>query len=353
MTTYNYTQAELSGKIDSLAVFSADARDSILQGLNTIGLFNSGSIVGDRIRTDVIPAETVTNPDPGEEVILFTGDPVGPQTLSGDDTSAIFASDSSIDVTITAFGKAFVATDSGDDTISSTGSSTDYIFVGDGDNSVDAGSGADTIVAGSGNDTLLGGSGADSIVGGDGDNRLDGGNSNDTISAGGGNDTILGGDGNDSVLAGDGDNRITAGSGNDTVIAGDGNDTIFGGTGNDSLLGGGGNNNIDGGTGNDTIIAGGGDNFLIGGDGNDSIVGGGGNDSIDGGSGTDRINLLAENGFIGADTVIGGSGSDTLYIDHFATEITSSTTETGVTTITFDNGDTVQYSQIETVLFKT
>ncbi len=352
MTTYNYTEAELSDKIDDLSVFTTDARDSILQGLNTIGVFNSASIAGNLVRTDVIPADSVTDPDPGEEVILFTGDPAGPQTLSGDDTSAIFASDSSIDVTINAFGKAFVATDSGDDTVTSTGTSTDYIIVGDGDNTVDAGSGADTIVAGSGNDTILGGSGADSIVGGDGNNELNGGNSNDTIVAGGGDDTILGGDGNDSILAGNGDNNITAGTGDDTVIAGDGTDTIFGGSGNDSIVGGDGSNYIDGGTGNDTIIAGGGDNVLIGGDGNDSITGGGGNDSITGGSGTDRINLLGDGGFTGADTVIGGSGSDTLYIDHFAADVVSSTTAAGVTTITFNNGDTVQYSQIETVLFK-
>ena len=317
MTTYNYTEAELSDKVDDLSVFSSDARDSILEGLTSIGVFKSASIAGDLARVETIPVGSTPDPGEGEEVILFTGDPAGPQTLSGADTSAIFASDSNIDVTINAFGKSFVATDSGDDTITSTGTSSDYIIVGDGDNSVDAGSGADTIVAGSGNDTLLGGAGTDSIVGGDGNNYIDGGNSSDTIVGGDGDDTIVGGDGNDSIFGGDG------------------------------------NNDISGGTGADTIIAGGGDNIIDGGNSADLIVVGGGNDSITGGSGVDTIRLLADNGSIGSDTVIGGSGSDTLFIDHFAADIAEFGTNGGVTTITFDNGDMVQYSDIQTVIFKT
>ncbi|MBA4269784.1 MAG: hypothetical protein C0447_10250 [Methylobacterium sp.] len=71
----------MSDKIDDLAVFSTDARDSILDGLNTIGVFNSASIAGDLARVETIPVGSTPDPAEGEEVILFTGDPAGPQTL--------------------------------------------------------------------------------------------------------------------------------------------------------------------------------------------------------------------------------------------------------------------------------
>jgi len=102
---------------------------------------------------------------------------------------------------------------SGDDTIHGIsnywGTWRDYIYAGDGN---------DTITDTDGNNDIYGEGGNDTIATGDGDDKIYGGDGNDTINTGIGNNIVDGGAGDDNIT--------TYSSGNNTVYTGEGHDTI-------------------------------------------------------------------------------------------------------------------------------
>lgn len=149
-------------------------------------------------------------------------------------------------------------------------------------NYIDGGAGDDTIIAGHGSDHILGGLGKDMITGLEGNDILEGGEGDDTIWADGivvpgffssvapdqqGVDFVDGGDGNDKILGGGKADVLYGGAGND-VVFGDGGgrtDSIYfldaqyhgadyldGEDGDDVLWG---DNQLGGGGGNDTTLS--------------------------------------------------------------------------------------------------
>ena len=158
---------------------------------------------------------------------------------------------------------------------------------------------------GDGNDFLFGGDGDDTLEGGQGYDFLWGGDGNDTLTDAGTDfqaTTMYGGAGNDSLTVTSGRGSLSGEEGDDTLTAQNLDaghfSFLFGGNGNDALIGGIGIDTLDGGSGLDTLTGGAGDDLLRGGDdsddldggeGNDRLMGGGGNDTIDGGDGNDTV----------------------------------------------------------------
>ena len=224
---------------------------------------------------------------------------------------------------------------------------------------VDGGDGDDVIITGDDNDTIFGGDGRDTIDGGFDKDTIDGGDGNDRIVGGEGSDTIDGGKGDDVIYAGidpalglpdnldiedDGTNPfgpdlvtnngkdfVHGGEGNDTIYGADDDDKLFGDEGDDFIDGGLDDDEIDGGKGNDTIIGGQGNDDLSGGDDRDTFLGGNGGDTVDGGSGGDDFDTLNL------------TGSDVDFITY-----TSADREDGI--VTFDNGSTMTFEEIENVI---
>ncbi len=254
--------------------------------------------------------------------------------------------------------------------------------------------GQDAITAGAGNDTVYGGLGDDTLIGGTGNDVLHGDGGADTfvVASGDGTDTITGGAGSDQLQLSNGASGATvnfsgtgsgaygfndltgSGSfttlegivgtgsadtmdatndaggvtlsgagGNDNLTGGSGADVIYGGTGQDGILGGAGNDSLWGDAGNDALDGGPGDDRIDGGTGNDTLTGGIGNDSLSGG---DDVDVFYAGG---GDTVVGGEGgvdNDTLYLNNVVGLIYGGgNNEAG--TVTFDDGKTLQFSQIE------
>lgn len=150
------------------------------------------------------------------------------------------------------------------------------VFVGDGDDHLDASGLTVPVVAdgGAGSDTLRTGDGSDTVAGGSGNNVLITGSGNDLVSAGDGTNEIQSGLGDDTVTTGTGGSLIDAGGGNDVVTAAGGTNSIEGGAGNDVLVAGSGADVIDGGLGNDLIAGGAGADQLLGAAGNDILIDG-------------------------------------------------------------------------------
>ena len=82
-------------------------------------------------------------------------------------------------------------------------------------------------------DWVYGGDGHDSLGGGDGQDELYGEAGNDVLGAGAGNDSLWGGLGNDSLGGADGDDLLYGEDGDDTLNGAHGNDTLTGGPGAD------------------------------------------------------------------------------------------------------------------------
>lgn len=139
-----------------------------------------------------------------------------------------------------------------------------------------AGGGSDKIIGSARGDALdgqanyleylRGEGGADHIEGRDGGSweYLYGGDGNDTIFGQQGEDKIYGGDGDDIINGGDGDDYLYGGIGNDTIDGGAGDDTIYGedvfcldsSDGNDDLFGRDGADTLHGCAGDDFLCSG-------------------------------------------------------------------------------------------------
>jgi Ca2+-binding RTX toxin-like protein len=214
---------------------------------------------------------------------------------------------------------------SGNDTISVSGSYPVAIELGGGD-------GNDTLLGGAGTEEFLGYYGDDLIRGGggfdvirgisdDGNDQIYGDDGGDSINGGGGNDTIYGGAGDDTIAGGLGANVIRGEAGNDQLGGGELADAIFGGDGDDSISLGAGNDYAEGNGGNDWIEGFNGSDTLLGGSGNDVLDGGDGFDSLVGGSGSNGY-TYGETGFVATPVVfigysqtlvvMGTSGSDVI-----------------------------------------
>jgi Ca2+-binding RTX toxin-like protein len=283
---------------------------------------------------------------------------------------------------------------SGQDTISG-GDGNDTLSGDFGDDTVDGGDGDDITDGGSGDDVVTGGAGADTLSGGTGDDTLQGGTGDDSLSGGDGNDSLDGDDNADTLEGGAGDDLLSGGSGNDSLDGGSEADSLLGGTGEDTLVGGTGDDTLDGGADADTLQGDAGNDSLDGGDGDDSLQGGADDDTLNGGLGADTLEggtgddvLLsagdATGGAAGAtdpsfgDSLVGGegddiffaNGSDTVdgsedagdtdfdtlnvtdvasiqYQDEFGADV-GFVTEQGV--VTFNDGSTLQFSNIENVV---
>ena len=242
------------------------------------------------------------------------------------------------------------------------------------DEVLDGNAGNDRMDGAGGNDTLYGNGGADQLDGGDGNDLVHGGADGDEIHGGAGDDALHGETGDDTIHGDAGRDFISGGAGADLIFGGagddhleggwqdDGADTIWGGTGNDLFMSFGGDDSIsgeagsdwmDGGHGNDLIDGGADNDRLLGDVGNDTLLGGAGYDVLTGGEGADRIDGGDDADQIwgnAGDTIFGGEGgddNDTLYVSH-VDFITYTTAESG--TITFNSGDTLQFSGIEQIV---
>lgn len=152
---------------------------------------------------------------------------------------------------------------------------------------------------------LFGGDGSDSLYikggagwawGGFGNDLLDGGKQGDHLLGGYGNDTVYGHSGNDVIRGGDGEDILWGEPGNDTILGGSGSDSIVGGTGDDVIAGQYGNDTMIGGIGADTLSGGRGNDVIDGGSGNDRLDGGWGDDTMKGGSGLDLFAVSTRSG---------------------------------------------------------
>ena len=196
------------------------------------------------------------------------------------------------------------------------------------------------------NDFMYGGTGNDSLSGLGGDDFLFGQDGNDTL-RGAGDDYMFGGRGNDLLISAGGRDYMTGGAGNDTFLvdgandvvrefANHGTDTIqtavltsislatrpnienitytgtaaFTGTGNAAanlIISGAGNDRLTGAAGNDQLRGLAGNDSLYGGDGVDTLMGGAGADRLDGGAGSDWASYLQATGAVNADQIAGRS----------------------------------------------
>lgn len=259
----------------------------------------------------------------------------------------------------------------GDDVIYA-GSDFDYIFGGEGNDTLYATSmpGTSPFYAYD-NVTLYGEEGHDVLfmdgqrgiaLGGEGNDSLYGADNTETLEGGDGDDLLRGGDGGDVLYGGTGDDAIWAGAddtGSDIVIGGDGDDIVAGGAGSDLIVGGGftegkslvsdegsadedGSDTIFGGSGHDTILGGGWDDTAV--DDNASFDAGeqvmDENDAniIWAGSGADVIY-----GAAGHDTIGGGAGPDTIYAGG-RDDVVYGGTDTGADTILLGDGDDIAFA---------
>ena len=253
----------------------------------------------------------------------------------------------------------------------------DYVFGTDSNDVLDGNAGNDSLYGQLGDDTLYGNGGADVLDGNEGSDLVYGGADNDRLFGWTGDDSLFGETGNDSLFGEAGNDSLSGGAGADLMYGGDGADTLEGGWednsadtmfgeagddlifsygGNDSVDGGLGNDWIDGGAGNDSILGDGNEDRIVGDLGIDTIRGGAGFDILTGGEGADLIDGGDDSDLIwgnAGDTIIGGEGGadfDTLYVSH-VNFISYSTAESG--TVTFNSGQTLQFSQIESVVVQT
>jgi trimeric autotransporter adhesin len=120
-----------------------------------------------------------------------------------------------------------------------TDGSSEFIFGGAGNDTIDAMDGGDVVAGGAGNDNLKGHNGSDALFGEAGDDTLEGGDggygndSSDLLDGGDGADWLYGREGGDTLIGGTGDDQLFGGEGDDVLIGGAGNDRLLGEGGSD------------------------------------------------------------------------------------------------------------------------
>ena len=209
---------------------------------------------------------------------------------------------------------------------------------GAGQNYVVGDSGSQFISLGDEDDTLAGGAGNDSVGSGWGEDIAYGNQGADYVFGGGGMDTLYGGQDGDTVFGGNDNDWVYGNKGNDTLSGGENDDILFGGQNEDILYGNTGNDSLNGNMGNDTLYGGQGDDYLAGNNGADLLVGNKGNDTLVGGEGADTFVFT----FGGGNDQVSDyqAGTDSL---SFASglEVTSGTETAGTTTLQLTDGGTV------------
>ena len=234
--------------------------------------------------------------------------------------------------------------------------SMEYVWGGEGNDTIIGNAADNELRGGSGNDTILGGNGADTLDGGNGDDALRGETGADLLIGGAGNDTLNADVGTGSrLIGGEGNDWLTGAPGSaDTLDGGNGLDVVFyenasgpatidlgvgiafgPGLGTDVLIG---VENVHGTHFADSILGTNADGYVFGRagndtirtlDGSDNLIGGSGNDLLDGGEGSDRadyrddgfdaagagtrgviVNISSASVVVGADTVAAGTAID-------------------------------------------
>lgn len=238
----------------------------------------------------------------------------GYQQTNGDDASQ-WDGNNGTDVGLIgwAFGYA------GNDTLTGTAMSNDFMYGGTGNDSLSGLAGDDFLFGQDGNDTLRG----------EGDDYMFGGRGNDLLSSTGARDFMTGGAGNDVFIV-DGANDVVrefANHGTDTIqtavltsvsLAARPNvenitytgSAAFTGTGNAAgnlMISGAGNDTLTGAAGNDQLRGMAGNDSLYGGDGVDTLMGGAGADRLDGGAGSDWASYALATAAVNADLIAGRS----------------------------------------------
>lgn len=222
--------------------------------------------------------------------------------------------------TATQMGSAFGY--GGNDTLTGTDLSNDFLY---------GGSGQDVLAGLQGDDFLFGQSGNDVLNGGEGRDQLFGGTGNDTLDGGAGANLLDGGAGNDVYRVWSVEDVVNeyANSGVDLirttmtslslmtgrvgqythvenlVYDGQGNFVGIGNALNNQILGAAGADALNGGLGNDRLFGNGGSDTLQGGAGSDVLNGGAGGDRLEGGAGSDWASYL----FAGARVAVGLAGT--------------------------------------------
>lgn len=322
-----HDQLDVSGMMDADGnpVNVDDVVVSMDGGGNAVITFPNGESITFK---GVTPAELST-----DEALVAIGIPAGPNyivegTAGADVIDAFYTLDPEGDLVDAGDN----ATGTDDDSILAAGGN-DTVYSGNGDDTVDGGAGDDAIYSGVGDDSILGGTGDDFISTGDGADTIYGNAGGDDVNAGAGNDVVFGGDDGDNISGDDGNDSLVGEAGGDSIWGGDGNDTIEGGAGNDALYGQLGSDSILGGAGDDFINATATDNATAG-------------DYVSGGD--DQDNIIADSN----DTIDGGEGgvdNDTLQVNN-VDFITFLTTNTENGTVTFNDGSTATFTNIETVI---
>lgn len=200
----------------------------------------------------------------------------------------------------------------GNDTLSGTDISNDFLYGGRGNDIAYGYAGDDFLFGQYNNDQLFGGAGIDHLFGGQGHDTLDGGIGNDVLAGGQGNDTYVLETATDRVVEHLGEGTDVIRVNFDAYVLGDNVENLvhtgnlaFTGTGN-AL-----NNVLTGGSAADVLFGGGGRDTINGGAGNDTLHGGASVDVLNGGTGFDMASYeFATSGVI-ADLTSpsGGPGS--------------------------------------------
>jgi Ca2+-binding RTX toxin-like protein len=209
---------------------------------------------------------------------------------------------------------------------------------GAGQNYVVGDSGSQFISLGDEDDTLAGGAGNDSIGSGWGEDIAYGNQGSDYVFGGGGMDTLYGGQGGDTVFGGNDNDWVYGNKGNDTLSGGENDDILFGGQNEDILYGNTGNDTLNGNLDNDTLYGGRGNDLLYGGSGNDLLAGNKGDDTLVGGEGADSFVFE----FGGGNETVADfqAGIDSLSFSS-GLLVTSGTETAGTTTLALSDGGTV------------
>lgn len=244
---------------------------------------------------------------PGDDWSFAAASPDGADVFFGDEgTDAVRYGERNADVRVSLDG---VADDGAPREGDNAKPDVEWIYGGEGDDTLIGNASANTLLGGGGRDDLRGGDGDDGLVGGMGDDVISGGAGDDVFQADryptwldviDGADVFTGGAGMDTVdyrFRHRGVSVTLTDGGPDDGARGEGDnigadvENVFGGEADDVLVGNSGDNRIDGGPGADRITGGSGRDQLFGSDGNDelsAVDGWLGNDSIDGGGGIDR-----------------------------------------------------------------